>query len=440
MKQLKRAVKGVGLLVLCVCFALIYVHPLLIPLSLTFLALFIWLVIRPASIENSSKRLKHIYYALELLSSYAWSIVLEIPFLIILPRISHIPLYGMIVYSVARLMTGAVIMIVSVIRLAVASARLGIITRIVLLLMWWIPVINIIVIIRACTTAGREYELETQRNELFDVRKENEICKTKYPILMVHGVFFRDTKYLNYWGRIPRELIRNGAEIYYGNQQSASSIKDSARELMIRIKQITEETGCGKVNIIAHSKGGLDSRYAISVLGGDQYVASLTTVNTPHRGCAFADHLLGKMPSFIKNFVAFNYNRTLRRLGDKSPDFLAAVDDLTQERCFLFNEAVHDKEGVFYQSIGSKMRSKKGAKFILRFTYSLVKKYSSPINDGLVDVDSMRWGHSFELIQPKSKRGISHGDMIDLLREDIPGFDVREVYVQIVQGLKARGM
>ena len=80
MKQLKRAVKGVGLLVLCVCFALIYVHPLLIPLSLTFLALFIWLVIRPASIENSSKRLKHIYYALELLSSYAWSIVLEIPF------------------------------------------------------------------------------------------------------------------------------------------------------------------------------------------------------------------------------------------------------------------------------------------------------------------------------------------------------------------------
>lgn len=43
---------------------------------------------------------------------------------------------------------------------------------------------------------------------------------------------------------------------------------------------MTEETGCEKVNIIAHSKGGLDSRYAISRLGMDQYTASLTTINS----------------------------------------------------------------------------------------------------------------------------------------------------------------
>ena len=33
-----------------------------------------------------------------------------------------------------------------------------------------------------------------------------------------------------------------------------------------------------------------------------------------------------------------------------------------------------------------------------------------------------------------------HGDVIDLNREDIPGFDVREFYVQLVAKLKEKGL
>ena len=40
----------------------------------------------------------------------------------------------------------------------------------------------------------------------------------------------------------------------------------------------------------------------------------------------------------------------------------------------------------------------------------------------------------------KFGRGISHGDVVDLNRENIPGFDVREFYVQLVADLKARGL
>ena len=36
-------------------------------------------------------------------------------------------------------------------------------------------------------------------------------------------------------------------------------------------------------------------------------------------------------------------------------------------------------------------------------------------------------------------RGISHGDMIDLNRENIREFDVREFYVQLVAKLKQSG-
>ncbi len=96
------------------------------------------------------------------------------------------------------------------------------------------------------------------------------------PLLLVHGVFFRDFRYLNYWGRIPKELIRNGATVYYGQQQSAAAVEDSGKELAARIRQIVEETGCGKVNIIAHSKGGLDSRAAIAHCGmAPQHLTSI---------------------------------------------------------------------------------------------------------------------------------------------------------------------
>lgn len=138
----------------------------------------------------------------------------------------------------------------------------------------------------------------------------------------MHGVFFRDTRYLNYWGRIPKELEKNGATIFYGDQQSALGIADSAAEIAEKVKRITEQTGCEKVNIIAHSKGGLDCRYAITHLGLDRYVASLTTVNTPHRGCEFADWLFGKASENLQNSLAKTYNATLKKLGDASPDFL----------------------------------------------------------------------------------------------------------------------
>lgn len=40
----------------------------------------------------------------------------------------------------------------------------------------------------------------------------------------------------------------------------------------------------------------------------------------------------------------------------------------------------------------------------------------------------------------QEKRGISHGDMIDLNRENIKDFDVREYYVMLVNRLKEKGV
>lgn len=199
-----------------------------------------------------------------------------------------------------------------------------------------------------------------------------------------------------------------------------------------------EETGCGKVNIIAHSKGGLDSRAAIAHQGMAPYVASLTTINTPHRGCIFAEYLLNRMPQAARQKIADTYNATLRRLGDPNPDFLAAVTDLTASACMARNEETPDQPGVVYESVMSYCKRAQHGKFPLNMTYPIVKHFDG-LNDGLVAVDSAKWGSHFTLVEPQGRRGISHGDVVDLNRENIPGFDVREFYVRLAADLKARG-
>lgn len=169
-------------------------------------------------------------------------------------------------------------------RIYVSSSQLNIKWRVIGALCGFIPVVNLIVLAKMIRIVSKEVSCENEKILKNENRREEQICQTKYPLLLVHGVFFRDSDYFNYWGRIPKELQANGAAIYYGNHPSAASVEDSAKELDARIRQIISETKCEKVNIIAHSKGGLDCRYALSALGTDAYVASLTTINTPHRG------------------------------------------------------------------------------------------------------------------------------------------------------------
>lgn len=43
------------------------------------------------------------------------------------------------------------------------------------------------------------------------------------------------------------------------------------------------------------------------------------------------------------------------------------------------------------------------------------------------------------MVETAKKRGVSHGDIIDLMRENIEGFDVREFYADIAAELKQQG-
>lgn len=323
-------------------------------------------------------------------------------------------------------------------RVFLSSVQLGIKTRIIATLCGWVPVINIVMLLKVIKIVEKELAFEYEKDLLTNVAVESQQCQTKYPIMLVHGVFFRDIQYLNYWGRIPRFLKQRGAEICYGNQESAQSVAYCGEQLAANIKAYVTETGCEKVNIIAHSKGGLDSRYAISNCGMDQYVASLTTINTPHHGCIFANYLLKKVPEKVVQQVEKIYNGAFTKLGDKEPNFLEAVSCLTDETCGEFNQKAPDKAGVYYQGVATYVSRAANGKFPLNFVYPVVKHFDGR-NDGLVSVESASYFENTNVVGPTGKRGISHADMIDLNRENIDGFDVREFYKDIVVDLKNRG-
>lgn len=343
-----------------------------------------------------------------------------------------------IVYAAVLILCEAAMFWNGIIRIYMTSVQLGLRYRVLGIVCALIPIANLVMLMIIYVRVKQETIFETEKYKLNESRKGDKICATKYPILLVHGVFFRDNRLLNYWGRIPAELVKNGAEVYYGEQQSALSIAQSSEELAKKIEEIVTRTGCGKVNIIAHSKGGLDSRYAISKLGCDKYVATLTTINTPHRGCIFAEYLLGAAPERVKNFVEKTYNKMFYALGDNSPDFMSAVKCLTNSYCEQFNKDVPDSPDVIYRSYGSKAVKLRGTRFPLNISYPVVKKFDGD-NDGLVALDSAPWGEKFTPIYPLTKRGITHADMIDLNRENIKGFDVREFYVQMVSDLRENG-
>ena len=93
--------------------------------------------------------------------------------------------------------------------------------------------------------------------------------------------------------------------------------------------------------------------------------------------------------------------------------------------------------GVYYQSYMSKMKGG-FSDGLLALTYYIIRPLEGE-NDGLVSLSSARWGEFQGVFESSRHRGISHGDMIDLKREDYRGFHVLDAYVDMVAALKQKG-
>lgn len=273
-------------------------------------------------------------------------------------------------------------------------------------------------------------------------------CRTKYPILLVHGTGFRDGGPLGYWGGIPRALEERGASVSYSGHDAWANVGDAAAQIVAGLGRALAEHGAEKVNVIAHSKGGIDVRYAAARLGIADRLASLTMVGSPNRGSRTVDALYSAFGEGFFRFLAVFVDSWFRILGDERPDFFGTTGGFRASRMERFNAEVSDPPSVPVQSFAGRMRGPLGDVFL--GLLNAVVGIRDGENDGLVSVESARWGNFRGVLDGMGIAGISHTHEIDGYRTNPrlrpceglpPGSDtVRGFYVALVRELKERGL
>ncbi|KAH7086480.1 Alpha/Beta hydrolase protein [Paraphoma chrysanthemicola] len=207
--------------------------------------------------------------------------------------------------------------------------------------------------------------------------------------LRLAGHFFPGLKY---WRGITEALAHNGIEVIVAAVPPSGSIEARAAKLA---ESIAQKAKGKQVNIIA----GLDSRYMISRLRPTDFkILSLTTIASPHRGSAFADYMFETIgPRQIKRIY-----KVMEYFGFETGAFSQLTQDYMKTS---FNPRTPDIEDVKYYSYGASLEPNKWSVFAA--SHAIVKR-TEGLNDGLVSIQSSRWGdYKGTLI------GVSHLDLIN---------------------------
>ena len=111
------------------------------------------------------------------------------------------------------------------------------------------------------------------------------------PVLLVYGWHGSPKN----WDLIKRLLEEDGYIVEILNYDDSQHAYVAAGTLSEKVEEMLEKYNVEKIDIIAHSFGGLVSRYYIERMGGDEKVRNLIMIATPNHGSRLADYLTGEL-------------------------------------------------------------------------------------------------------------------------------------------------
>ncbi|RLV94329.1 Lipase 2 [Spathaspora sp. JA1] len=257
----------------------------------------------------------------------------------------------------------------------------------------------------------------------------------------------------DYWRGIQFALESIGSQVLIARVPAFDDIKSRAINLDHFLnkscKKIQEELSKPdtpiELNLISHSMGGLDSRYLISKLHGNNSrykISSLTTISTPHHGSECAD--------FITDLVGDN--KVISQLVPKS------IFEMTTANMEAFNKTVLDDPQVNYFSYGARFNPRWYNFFNLTWLITKYKiqtkkksnktesEFQSLVdNDGLVSVASSKWGQYMGTFDE-----VDHLDLINwtndarstfnkIMFNQDPPFNPILLYLEIANNLAKKG-
>jgi len=276
-------------------------------------------------------------------------------------------------------------------------------------------------------------------------------CDTRYPIVLAHGFAANPGMLgiIDYWYDVEEKLRAEGATVYTTKVNSMDSTVNKAIEFRKQVLQILIISGAEKVNIIGHSHGGIYARYAISNLGlgGDSdlniksKVATLTSVDSPHRGSSGPDIVVElcngpageKILGDVLDLIYGNL------LGDSNPNSAQNCYDMqTDYMKNIFNKETLDVPEVYYQSWTGRIKYISVSNIWAALLWPAIAMREGA-NDGAVSVYSAKWGNFRGVLTGAWwSNGVDHIKVIGQPFGITPGFDAPGFYVDVVKDLKKR--
>jgi triacylglycerol lipase len=289
-----------------------------------------------------------------------------------------------------------------------------------------------------------------------------------YPIVLLHGMAgFDKLKGLNieYFNGVVEDLASIGeTDVFVTVAPPFDTSEDRAAGIAPQIQAILAKTGKAKVNIIAHSQGGIDARVLASPAGlnmGD-VIASVTTIATPHQGSLVADLLvkvMNALPTTVVDSVTSAaldlFEATLYDV-QSDPHLRAQVTELSHAyMTSTFNPQYVDDSGVTYSSYGGRTNLETGVADCAPAVYpndpnkvDIPQPYLLPTatylqgttdvsNDGLVSVQSAHWGTFLQCVPADHLKEV--GQLLQSGTNIVSGFDHLQFFRDVVARVRAAG-
>ncbi len=284
-----------------------------------------------------------------------------------------------------------------------------------------------------------------------------------YPLVLAHGFFgFDRIGPLNYFYGVKGALEAAGHSVYVTAVDPFNSTYVRGPQLLPQIQDILARSGSAKVNIIAHSQGGLDARWVAHMI--PDRIGAVLTISTPHGGTRIADLIMENAPGIsLAAAKAFVAAVSAPIYGDVADDanLTACMSFLTTRSITQFNQLFPPQPTVRYYSLAGRSNSdlaetacaaSSPPDFVA--SYANVRDPIDPLlflssriiggslfdpapNDGIIEVSSAPFGTWLGCIPA------DHWDQIGQLLGDSPGpgntFDYLQLYQQLAAFLVQQG-
>ncbi len=217
---------------------------------------------------------------------------------------------------------------------------------------------------------------------------DSDYTKTKYPIVLVHGMFGFDSLVgVDYWYGIPSDLQSEGAKVFVVQVPALDSTEARGEALLPQVESIAAIYG--KVNLVGHSHGGPTSRYVAHVR--PDLVASVTSVGSPHKGSPVADFIVNSP----LDSTAVHLGNALAGLidllsgGGYQQDMAASLQSLTTAGSDAFNR--FSPEGIPTSACGEGSYSVNGIRYYSWGGTGVLTNVLD-LSDALLGVTSLTFG------------------------------------------------